>query len=273
MKSITLITFFFFQSISALTIHKDVADIKEVQEIIEESNISNFFSNETLIVFDIDNTVLAMKKSLGSDQWFNWKARDLKAQNKEINNLLDWQKTLFDLSQMRLTEWDLPFVIDELQNEYKVIALTSRSPKSRVATQRELSRHLIDFERSSIGQAFRGSFIPLGQTRKASYENGIMMTSGMHKGEMLIYLVKEIYNGEFPFSQVIFIDDHLKNTRRVFDSLKQLGIQIASLRYAKEDLRVKQFKNSFEEKLQCDLELLDLREKMIEIFNHAPGII
>jgi len=273
MKSIILITFLFFQNVSALTVHKDVANIKEVREVINQATASDFFSHETLIVFDIDNTVLAMNKSLGSDQWFNWKAGELKAQNKGISNLLHWQKTLFDLSQMRLTEWDLPFVIDELQSQYKVIALTSRSPKSRVATQRELSRHLVDFQRSSIGEAFRGSFIPLGQERKASYENGIMMTSGMHKGEMLIYLIEEIYNGDFPFSQVIFIDDHSKNTKRGFDSLSKIGIEVASLRYAKEDAIVNKFKNSFEEKLQCDLELFDLREKIVEIFGYAPQMI
>ena len=228
----------------------------------------------TLIVFDIDNTLLAMKQSLGSDQWYNWKSDLIKKHNPRLfGSLLKWQGILFDHGSMRLTENGLDSKILSFQSRHPVIGLTSRSPYYRVATERELANNRINLKKTSIGGASPGKIRPKGHKRLVSYENGVFMTSGLHKGEMLIYLLNRIYGQNMPITQVIFVDDHLKNTKRVFESLRSQGIEIISLRYSKEDSNVRKFHNSPQAKELADRKLQYLHKTLLNLFARAPDLI
>ncbi|MBT8057510.1 MAG: DUF2608 domain-containing protein, partial [Gammaproteobacteria bacterium] len=64
---------------------------------------------QVLVVFDIDNTLLAMEQGLGSDQWYYWQ-RDLAASDPCSGMLVDdrlkVQGALFFASAMRPTQPD-----------------------------------------------------------------------------------------------------------------------------------------------------------------------
>ena len=66
--ALSLISFNLFAS-EALT----TDTFRDVSRKVLELN-SKYGSKNVLVVFDIDNTVLAMKRDLGSDQWFEWQA-------------------------------------------------------------------------------------------------------------------------------------------------------------------------------------------------------
>lgn len=261
-------------SIQAMTSHEEVFSMKEVSEKIQQAAKEGHSPKRTLVVFDIDNTVLAQEDYLGSDQWFTWKSDQIRKTDPTLfTDLLNWQGVLFDRGLMRLTEKNTKRLIQVLQKKYPVIALTSRSPGYREATERELIRNGINFSKTSFGRSTPGKIIPKGQKRLVSYETGVFMTSGLHKGEMLNYLIRKSFKGQNPFTQIIFIDDHLKNTSRVYETFSKLGIEILSLRYGKEDHLVNKFKNSRGIKGHTTKQLKFLREALLKVFGNAPRMI
>ena len=87
--------------------------LEEVKSTIEALNKDmNVRPEETLIVFDIDNTLLKMKKDLGSDAWFNWQNRLWSAPSPDsdsavadnIDDLLNIQRLLYDVGKMEPPE-------------------------------------------------------------------------------------------------------------------------------------------------------------------------
>jgi hypothetical protein len=85
--------------------------MKEVEDILTELR-NNVRPEETLIVFDIDNTLLKMKKDLGSDAWYNWQKVLWKASAPDsdfavadnIDDLLKIQRLLYDVGKMEPPE-------------------------------------------------------------------------------------------------------------------------------------------------------------------------
>ncbi len=228
----------------------------------------------TLVVFDIDNTVLAMKTHLGSDQWFNWKAEQaIKKDPSLFEQVLAWQEISYQLGEMRPTQKETPLVVKKLQDKgLTVFALTSRSPYYRRPTERELSKYKVDFSRTSFGKGIPKKFIPPGQEREVDYMNGIFMTQGLHKGQMLEYILRR-YKKTKSFTQIVFIDDGKKNVDRVFESFDKKPVDILSILYTKEDERVKEFENSPKLKEITDKKLQLLRKTLLRVFNKAPKAI
>lgn len=241
---------------------------KEIYSYIQNLMIKNpkLKPREVLIVYDIDNTVLAMDHNFGSDQWFNWQKEELAAQSslsvaKNFQELISIQYQIFSISKMHLTETVLSPLISNLQSSnFRVMALTSRGPGIRNVTERELASVKIDFTTTAPGHSIPNSFIPQGQQRLASYQNGIFMTSGMHKGEMLELIVNRFNKN---YKHIIFIDDHKKHTDRVFESFNNSKSKISTFRYAREDKRVLDFKNSNKiESIELARELKRLAQKL-----------
>lgn len=229
--------------------------------------------SNVLIVLDIDNTILTMPQSLGSDQWFTWQYNDcIKMKKQEtyctgrnMGELLKLQGQLFALSKMIPTEADAPKTVKNLQSKgFKVILLTSRGPDYRNSTERELKRNGYDLRKSSIGPkgGYPATYIPydmknlklsgitkeeaavakLKKARKISYMNGVMMTSGLNKGIMLKSLLAKT---KTKFKGIIFADDHEKHTKRMQAILgNKKDIELVTFRYGKIDPQVKSFNKS-----------------------------
>jgi hypothetical protein len=64
------------------------AHAHQQQQIIHMSEVHNFLSQpvtDTLVVFDIDNTLLKMTKPLGGDAWYTWQENILKGGATEFS--------------------------------------------------------------------------------------------------------------------------------------------------------------------------------------------
>ena len=85
-------------------------------------------SDRVLVVFDIDNTLLAMEQGLGSDQWYYWQAAlrdDEPCSPETVNDLLAVQGALFYASAMRPTQPSAAAQVRRMQDEgLQVIILT-----------------------------------------------------------------------------------------------------------------------------------------------------
>lgn len=195
-----------------------------------------------LVVFDIDNTLLAMEQGLGSDQWYRWQEELADAGNcsdLRVNDLLKTQGALYYASAMRLTQPDAAQVVSSLQRSgVTVIALTSRGPDFSLQTFRELRRNGISFWPSALPpvRGYPKSSIPEGATREVLYQDGVFLTAGQDKGAMLKFLLAypEVTQPEV----IIMTDDSAKHLDAVMKAFEGTGTSVHAWRYSGEDANV-----------------------------------
>ncbi len=202
-------------------------------------------ADHVLVVFDIDNTLMAMKQGLGSDQWYDWQSKLQLADPCDahlVSDRLAVQGALYYVSSMRPTQSDAAELVRRLQDEgLRVIALTSRGPNFRLPTFRELRRNGYSFYASAIGpeRGYPEVFVPAGGTRGARYEDGVFMTAGQDKGDMLRALLDKTGT---PWPAVIVMaDDKEHNLRAVMQAFEGSGSAVHAWRYSREDGAVNAF--------------------------------
>ena len=202
-------------------------------------------TKRVLVVFDIDNTLMSMEQGLGSDQWYDWQ-KNLQVADpcdaRLVSDRLAVQGALFFISAMRPTQADAAQLVQRLQDDgLSVIALTSRGPDFRLATLRELRRNGYSFYASAIGpgRGYPEAFVPEGGSRPARYEDGVFLTAGQHKGDMLHALLQKTGT---PWPAVIVMaDDKERNLRNVLETFEGTGTAVHAWRYSGEDAAVSSF--------------------------------
>jgi hypothetical protein len=201
---------------------QDVDSFKPVAADVAKLN-EQYGVDNVLVVLDIDNTLLTTDVDLGGDIWYQWQRGKLAvkpANDDKVSCLFaDNIGLLYELGTMHLTEEDLPRVIKNWQTGGNtVFALTSRAPQYRAATERELGRAGIEFESSALAPA--GEESPVYREmleREYSYMTGIMMTTGMNKGDMLNLILEKT---DRHFEAIVFVDDSSKNVMDVFNKFQ-----------------------------------------------------
>ncbi|MCB0366145.1 MAG: DUF2608 domain-containing protein [Bdellovibrionaceae bacterium] len=241
-------------------------------------------SQNVLVVFDLDNTLLKQSQSLGSDQWFRWQ-EDAVLNNKEIpskvakdfSELLDVQGVLFYLSPMESTQSDAPAILSQLKAKgFAVIALTSRGMEFRDATMKHMRN---GFEFSSFGYSGKSShaFLPYNNqdlssiglpadldpqiikslkldkpARPVNFTDGVFFSGGQHKGAMMLAILHLL---SLKPKAVIFVDDQTKHVDRMGQALALKPIDLYGFRYSRIDREVQ------------DFELPDSPEKSRSVFD------
>lgn len=224
-------------------------------------------AEKTLVVFDIDNTLLAANHDLGSDAWWGWQSKLIKSGDlaqavaPDIDGLIDAQYILYRLGNMRETQEDADELVARIQDlGVSVIALTARGSEVRDVTMRELRHNGYDFTKSAIGEdgGFAGNYLPyeletleayglsrqdaeawrLKAPKAVSYVNGVFMASGQHKGAMLRTLLKKVNRS---FDAIIFVDDKEKNTNKMTQGFEGTAVDLTTIRYTREDAVVAAF--------------------------------
>ncbi len=201
--------------------------------------------DKLLVVFDIDNTILAMEQGLGADQWYEWQktlSKEDQCNTQHVGNRFAVQGALYFVSAMRSTQEDGAIQIQRIQDQgIAVISLTSRGPDYQLQTFRELRRNNFNFTHSAIGPAggYDEPFIPIENGRLSLYEDGVFLTAGQHKGEMLHALLKK--TGRTMPAVIIMTDDKQKNLDAVKETFSALNVPVHAWRYKGEDNNVREF--------------------------------
>lgn len=190
------------------------SDIEKSIESILKKN-----PKDTLIIFDIDNTILTSSKDLGGDVWYQWQTGklDIKASKEQkVTNLYgDAIYLLYTLLPMNLIDEKIPSLIEKWQNESTVFALSSRAPENMFSTTRELKKYNIDFSKSPLrnkGEKINPVFVEKYLGRNMAYIDGIALTTGLNKGKVIDYLLEKTKK---EYKNIIFIDDSKKNVTNV----------------------------------------------------------
>lgn len=233
-------------------------------------------NDKVLLVFDIDNTLLAMRQDLGSDPWFTWQDNLPENHPWRVGNfkeLLRAQGVLFAISSMRVTDpAHQPGTVQQLRKAgFTTLLLTSRGFRFRDATRRELQANGYDFSESTLTlcAGFPGPYLPyepgqieqsgisrqearmwlpkkgsdpveIRKSNPVSYSEGVYMTAGQHKGAMLRMLLHKSGNvGRF--RAIVFVDDHAKHTEAMSRAFEDQGLKLVCFRYSREDANVRRF--------------------------------
>jgi hypothetical protein len=204
------------------------------QTVLEK--VQQYGAENVLVVLDIDNTILTSDTDLGSDIWYQWQTdkldlKPLPDQKLDRDCLFNEAICLlYELGTMSLTDSLLPGYVKSWQNSgLTVFALTSRSPRCRASTERDLEQNDIDLSLSSLRTA-DGLEIHFDKPADSnlSYQEGIFMTQGANKGTMLADILQR--SGR-TFKSIIFVDDTWKNIANLKGNAANYGAGDITLIY------------------------------------------
>ncbi len=224
------------------TIHEHATTFQSVSEKVAEL-VKAHGHDQVLVVLDIDNTLLTSDVDLGGDVWYQWQRGKLDVkptpEQKVACLFQDAIGLLYELGPMDLTESTVPAQVSQWQEQgLTVFALTSRSPKYRSATERELSVHGLDFTVSALTD--KQGELPVydgALDRPYSYINGVMMTTGMDKGKMLQFILNK--TGKH-YPAIVFVDDSEKNITHINQAYLDSNTEMHLFHYTRiENERIK----------------------------------
>lgn len=201
----------------------------------------------TLVVFDIDDTLLTATEFFGSDKWYDWqRGRALSPDGQplatddadKVSCLFDTLGITYEIAINRATQDNMADLVNQLDND--LLLLTARSGKYRAATIRELSRNGLDFREHALtpkGVGYHYDYTLGGRTATVSYVDGVFMVQGMDKGVLLLDLLTRVGQS---YEAVVFVDDKTHNINNMANALKNANIDFYGFHYTKIDKTVSQ---------------------------------
>ena len=235
----------------------------EIIEINKIDKINEYIDQDTLVIFDLDNTVYEKAQSYGSDQWYDYTFKTnlekMKSSDKAFDVTYKEWVQIDAITEVKPVEKNTKKIIDDLQNKnLKVMALTTRGFISALAAINQLNSIEINF---SISSPFSEEiFFESG----GNYKNGILFANGKNKAEVLKGFFEKI---KFKPKKIVFIDDKHKNVLSLEPFCDKENIKYFGLRYGFMDKKVRNFdpdlaliqKKNFNKKILTDEEAKKIR--------------
>ena len=219
-----LIAIFCFSSLFG-----QIHEIKQIDEVFDHIH------PETLILFDVDDTLICAPHLLGREQWFHDRVQLLQEEGFSLKEAQDqafheWH-AFQHITRMDLVEEHTSRVIERLQEEHVVMALTARDPALINPTRRQLAGHGIFLEKDSLLQeSLHLSMKPTWTV----YSEGVIFTCGGNKGKALFAFLDQI---GFEPKEIVFVDDRKRGLSEVEECALERGIPFTGLRYGYLDVR------------------------------------
>ncbi len=208
-----------------------------IQGVILESDridvLLQHADNETLVVLDLNDTLMSTVEYVGSDTWAAKEiATEMDQSGKSKSQVYDtfipiWHRILLGCT-VKPVEEKTPEVITSLQkNGISVVGLTARYIEMAYPTIESLKSIGIDL---SVGH-WGGIDIEIEGGFAAKYIEGIIF-SGLKnaKGDTLVRFFRQ--QGIQPV-KVVYADDKLKHVHSVHTALEQMGIECIAIHYRK----------------------------------------
>lgn len=215
------------------SLNSEVFEIQNMEEILP------YVDSDTLVVFDVDDTLLAPKQLLGSDPWFMqmlsiYDARGL-TKSQAVAKVLPTYMAFQNKTQVRPIEKISAALIHNLQQQnINVIGLTTRSTELCFTTHNQLRSIDIDLKKTAL----KNHDIDVMTDLPLYYIEGILFTEVRHKGEVLKELCKKL---NYEIKKVIFINDKLKYVVQLDETFKELNIPYVGFRYAARDEEISKY--------------------------------
>ncbi|NGX60240.1 MAG: hypothetical protein KR126chlam3_01409 [Chlamydiae bacterium] len=210
----------------------EISDMKDMLPLLDFSD-----PTKTMIVFDIDNTLLQAKQQLGSVAWGEHMTKELIKKRvphdeaKEITNIL-WsavQPYIEIEPVLPNTSW----LVKDLQTQgATILCLTARAPHEVAYTHRQLKSIGIDLDGTDKQQEF---FL----NRKVLFYQNILFSTPFNKKSKTLLCFLE--HNQLDVNQIVFIDDKYSHVEEVIRALEKKGITCLGIRFSGADQRVAQY--------------------------------
>lgn len=211
--------------------------IQSQAKIIETHRLADILTEvdrDTIIFFDIDDTLINSPYMLGNSSWWRYFVATLLNANinKGTPEIYQLVKKIINKIPMVLIESDTAEHIKNLQmQDILTFGLTARKINNEYSQPHGLGTHE---HLKSVGINFTFTPLPkpLDDTTKRFFSYGIIFTDHQKKGP---FLQNFLNNMSLRPAKIVFIDDQLDQLYSVKNSVESMGIQFVGYRYGKLD--------------------------------------
>lgn len=195
----------------------------------------------TIVLCDLDNTLMMPKDLLGSVAWADHLQHKLhlKGVSKKDAAIVEqiFWKAVQPYIEMRTVDPKTAEVIQQLKlRGVPVLALTARFPYELEHTLKQLHSIGLDFSQQA---AIPKKPFWMDLEHAALYEQGIIFASTVNKKSTVLLKFLEFYPSEI--QQLIFIDDKQHHVEDVEQCCRQQGIDCLAVRFSGADQYIEQF--------------------------------
>ena len=212
---------------------RDIDDLALVAPALAES------TQRTLLVLDIDDTLLTSSGFFGSDKWYEWQKTLPAGDPGKVPCLFDVISLNYETGSQRPTQPDGPALINALPTDR--LLLTSRNPLYRGGTLRTLrdAGYALPAMLGRLGDGSSWEFRKATDAApvRVAYDQGVFMTTGQDKGLVLLDLLRRT---KLHYDRVVLVDDGRKNIDNMRAALQDAGISYLGLHYTRIDKRIGQ---------------------------------
>ena len=203
-------------------------DLADIAPALAES------TKRTLLVLDIDDTLLTSDGFFGSDKWYEWQKTLPASDPGKVPCLFDVISLNYETGGQRATQPDGPALVNAVQVDK--LLLTSRNPLYRGGTLRTLRDAGYALPAPLAGQADGSSWdfrkAPDAAPVRITYDQGVFMTTGQDKGLALLALLQRLHTR---YDRVVLVDDGKKNIDNMQNALRKAGVNYLGLHYLRVD--------------------------------------
>jgi len=212
-------------------------------EIIETHSfkeVPSYLTEDTLLVLDIDDTLLIPVQMLGCDEWFNhrfttYMKSGLSPSVALDRSLAEWE-AIRHLTEMEVVEQETVQIIQEMQaSGVHMIGLTTQGVALSHRTIEQLKANNIILSDTA---PLKGFHYFEQKDLGVVYRKGVLFTSGTAKGQALFTLCDHF--GYAP-KRVVFINDKTTHLKDIEEEAEKRGVEFIGLRYAYSDDRKARF--------------------------------
>ncbi|MBI5273852.1 MAG: DUF2608 domain-containing protein [Chlamydiales bacterium] len=201
---------------------------------------TNHLTKDTIIILDIDDTLLIPVQMLGCDEWFKYQFAKHQqrgtSQTESLDKALAEWEAIRHITQMEIVEENTHKIIDSLQKEgYTIMGLTTQGLALATRTANQLKKEQIDL---SLTAPIKEDCFFTIQSHGVLYRKGILFTAGTNKGAALMELCKQLKMNP---KRIVFVNDKGTHLKEVEEVVEKNGIEFVGLRYAYSDSRKAKF--------------------------------
>lgn len=206
--------------------------------------INQVSPHKTIVVCDLDNTLIIPCELLGSVAWAEYLQHQLQSKgvskkDSEVIEHILW-KTIQPHIEVKTVDPKTSEVINELKKrQIPILGLTARFPEDSWFTFAQLQSVDIDL---SLQKDLPQVSLQLPLEPYALYEKGVLFSTTINKKSAVFIKFLELH--KMDLGCVIFLDDKLHHVEDVENACKKLGIECIGVRFSGADEYFKTFNSS-----------------------------
>lgn len=228
--------------VSLLILSLNVLASPVAADIIETphfKDLINHVDEDTLVLLDIDDTMLIPSQTLGTDVWFIHRMGIYQKEHEFMvaldKAIAEWE-AVRHVTKVNVVEEGTAEIIKEIQGRnIKVMGFTTQGVALATRTVKQLKSLNIYL----ANNAPSSDDLYMMNGHGILFRKGILFTAGSSKGAAIVKYLETI---NYKPKKIVFINDKSTHLKDLETGCKKLGIEFTGLRYSYSDARVASFR-------------------------------